>query len=55
LLFKELRRLDRGQAVEHRHLVEAAIRRAFRGGAVVPEDVVDQRVVEDFEIFQRVE
>ncbi len=41
--------------VEHRHFVEAALRRAFGGRAVVAEDVIDQRVVEDAEILDRIE
>ena len=35
--------------------LNAAVQRAFRGGAVVPEDVVDQRVVEDLELLQRLD
>ena len=55
LAHEEFGRLERAHAVEHRHLVEAAVRRAFGGGAVVAEDVVDQRVVEDLQVLQRVE
>ena len=55
LAHEEFRSLEPGHSVEHGYLVEAAVRRAFRGGAVVAEDVVDQRVVEDFQVLQRVE
>ena len=40
----ELRRLEPEGAVQDDELVEAAVRRAFGGGAVVADDVVDQRV-----------
>ena len=52
---QELGRLDAGQAVQRRHLVEAAVGRAFGRGAVVADDVVDQRVVEHLQIRQRVD
>ena len=51
----ELRRLQAGGAVEHDQLVEAALRRALRGGPVVADDVVDQRVVEDLQVLERVD
>ena len=52
---QELGGLEAGQAVEHRHLVEAAVGRAFGRGAVVADDQVDQRVVEHFQILERVD
>ena len=39
-------------AVERRHLVEAAVERALGRGAVVADDVVDQRVVEDLQVLR---
>ena len=42
-------------AVLHRHLVERAGDRAFHAGAVVAEDVDDQRVVELAQLVDRVE
>jgi hypothetical protein len=47
--------LERGSAVEDEHLVEGPVDRALGGGAVVPDDVVDERVLEDAEILQRVD
>ena len=45
----------RAHAVQHRHLVERPVQRALGRGAVIPEDVVDQRVVEDLEVLQRLD
>ena len=42
-------------AVEDDELVEAAVRRALGRGAVVADDHVDQRVVEDLEVGERVD
>ena len=52
---QELRRLEGCQAVEVGHLVVRAVERALGRGAVVADDVVDQRVVEDAELLQPVE
>jgi hypothetical protein len=52
---QEFGRLDAAHPVQRRHLIEAAVQRALGGCAVVTEDVVDQRVVKDFEVLQRVE
>ena len=52
---QELRGLQSGQAVEVGHLVEGAVERALGRGAVVADDVVDERVVEDVELLQAVE
>ena len=52
---QELGGLERAQAVEDGHLVEAAVRRAFGRRAVVADDQVDQRVVEDLQILERVD
>ena len=52
---EELGRFDVRHAVQRRHLVEAAVRRAFGRRAVVADDQVDQRVVEDFQILERVD
>ena len=43
---QEFRRLERGGAVEVDHLVVGAVERALGRRAVVADDVVDQRVVE---------
>ena len=43
------------QTVEVAHLVVAAVERALGGGAVVADDVVDERVVGDAQPGQRVE
>ncbi len=51
----ELRCLERSGAVEHEHLVERSVDRALSGGAVVAHDVVDERVLEDAEIVERVD
>ena len=46
----ELGRLERGGAVEADHLVERAVDCALGRRAVVADDVVDERVVEDVEV-----
>ena len=51
----ELRRLQRGGAVEVDHLVVGAVQRALGRGAVVADDVVDERVLEDAEVLEGVE
>ncbi len=51
----ELGRLERSGAVEHEHLVERSVDRALGGGAVVADDVVDERVLEDAEVVERVD
>ena len=51
----ELGRLERGGAVEDEHLVEGSVDRALGGGAVVADDVVDERVLEDAEVLERVD
>ena len=51
----ELRGLEGGHAVEVGHLVERAVHRAFGRRAVVADDVVDERVVEDAEVLDRVD
>ena len=43
------------EAGQRRHLIEAALKRAFRGGAVVADDQVDQGVVENAEVLERVD
>ena len=48
-----LGRLQRLQAVEVAHLVEAAVDRALGRGAVVADDVIDQRVVGDAQLLDR--
>ena len=50
-----LGRLQRLQTVEVAHLVVAAVERPFGGGAVVAGDVVDERVVGDAQLGQRVD
>jgi len=55
LAHQEFSGLEIAHAVEHGHLVEAAVRRSLGGGAIVSEDVVDQRVVEDFQFLQGIE
>ncbi len=52
---EEFRRLEGGHAVEVDHLVERAVQRALGRRAVVADDVVDERVVEDVELLQPVE
>ena len=52
---QEFRRLDARHAVQRRHLIEAAVERAFGRRTVVADDEVDERVVEDLEIFERVD
>ena len=51
----ELRRLQLRGAVERDDLVERPVRRALRAGAVVADDHVDERVLEDPEILERVD
>ena len=51
----ELGGLQLGGAVEVDQLVEAAVQVALGRGAVVADDHVDQRVVEDLELGQRVD
>ena len=51
----ELGSLQRGHAVEVGHLVEGAVHGAFGRGPVVADDVVDEGVVEDTEIVDRVD
>ena len=55
LRLQELGSLERAHAVEDRHLVEAAVRRALGRRAVVADDQVDERVVEDLQILERVD
>ena len=43
------------RAVQDRELVEAPVRRAFGRRAVVADDVVDERVVEDLEVVEGVD
>jgi hypothetical protein len=52
---QELGRLQRAHAVEADQLVERALERALGGGAVVADDVVDERVVERADLLQRVD
>ena len=52
---EKLRGFERAHPVEDRHLVEAAVRRALSRRAVVADDQVDQRVVEDLQILERVD
>ena len=51
----EVRRLQRGCAVQGHHLVERAVEGALRARAVVADHVVDERVVEDAELLERVD
>ncbi len=51
---QEFGRLDPRHAVQCRHLIEAAVERPLGGGAVVPDDVIDQRVVEHAEVGERI-
>ena len=55
LLDHELRRLEGGHPVEVGHLVEGAVHGALGRGAVVADDVVDDRVVEDAEVVDGVD
>ena len=52
---QELGRLERRHPVQADHLVERAIEGALGGGAVVADDHVDQGVVHDPELLDRVE
>ena len=47
--------LELGRAVEHHQLVERALDGALGARPVVADDVVDERVVEDAQVLQRVE
>ena len=51
----ELGGLERRRAVQREQLVEGAVGRALGAGPVVADDVVDQRVVEDLELLERVD
>ena len=51
----ELRGLDRRGAVEVDHLVEGPVQGALGRGAVVPDDVVDERVAEDLQVLEGVD
>ena len=51
----ELRGLQRAGPVENEQLVEGAVQVALRRGAVVADDHVDERVVEDLEVGQGVD
>ena len=51
----ELGRLERAHAVEVGHLVEGALERALGRRAVVADDHVDERVVVDAEVLDRVD
>ena len=57
VLYQELGRhqVRNPEAVEGQHLVERALERAFGTGAVVADDVVDQGVVEDLQVRQRID
>ena len=52
---KKLGRFEGAQAVERNHFVEGALRRAFGRRAVVADDVIDQRIVERLDLFERVD
>ena len=52
---QELGGLQRGRAIEIDHLVVGAVQRALGGRTIVADDVVDQRVVEQIELFQRID
>ena len=52
---EELGGLESAHPVEDGDLVEAAVRRALSRRAVVADDQVDQRVVEDLQILERVD
>ena len=51
----EVDRLEAGGAVEDDQLVEAAVRGSLGRGAVVADDHVDERVVEQLELVERVD
>ena len=55
LAYQKLGRFDGSQTVEIGHLVEAAVDGSFGRGAVVPNDVVDERIVGDAQIVERIE
>ena len=50
-----LGRLHRLQAIEVAHLVKAAVDRSLSRGAVIPDDVEDERVIEDVELLEAVQ
>jgi len=52
---QELWRLQVCETREANHLVECALERSFSRGAIVADDHVDQGVVQNLEIFQRVD
>jgi hypothetical protein len=52
---QELGRFEFGHAVEADHLVERAVQCAFGRGAVVTDDQIDQRVIQEAEILDRIE
>ena len=52
---QELRRLKIGKAGKRHQLVVGALQGALARGAVVADDQIDQRVVDDVEILQRVD
>jgi hypothetical protein len=47
--------LQRGSTIERQDFVERAVRGTFGAGAVVADDVVDERVVEDPEVSERID
>ena len=51
----EFRRLDGGHAVEVGHLVEGALERALGGRTVVADHQVDQRVVQQLHVPERID
>ena len=53
-LHQELRRLEVRHSVEVQHLVEGSVERALTRGAVIADDVVDERVVEDAKLLYAV-
>lgn len=52
---QKLGRLERRHAVEVGHLVEGTVHRALGRGAVVADDVVDDRVVEHPKLIDRID
>ena len=52
--YQELRGLQCGRAIEIDHLVVCALQRSLCGCPVVADDVVDQRVIEQIELFKRI-
>ncbi len=51
----ELGGLECSCAIEHHQLVERPLHRSFRARAVVADDVVDERVIEDAEVLERID